>query len=92
MAWQNLSGMTLDAGTNYLIRVQVFGIGETTIRSKIWVDGAVEPAEWQMSTTDTTPGLQGAGHMGIETYVGGGFDPLPISVYIDDFVATEVNP
>ena len=92
MAWQNLPGMTLEPGVEYRIRLQVFGVGETTVRSKIWAEGTAEPAEWQLSTTDSTPELQAAGHMGIATYAGGGFDPLPCSVFIDDFVATEVNP
>ncbi|MDN5687845.1 MAG: PKD domain-containing protein, partial [Brachybacterium sp.] len=92
MEWENLQGLTIQSNTTYHVRLQVFGVGETTVRSKIWEDGSAEPTDWQLTTTDSTPELQEAGHMGIATYASGGFSPLPCSVYVDDFAAMEVTP
>ncbi|APX34934.1 hypothetical protein BH708_14745 [Brachybacterium sp. P6-10-X1] len=92
MDWENIQGLTVQPNTTYHVRLQVFGVEETTVRSKIWEDGSAEPTDWQLTTTDSTPELQGAGHMGIATYAGGGFSPLPCSIFVDDFAATEVTP
>ena len=90
--WQTLPGFVLSPGTTYNVRLQVFGTGTTTLRSKIWVAGAAEPANWQLSGTDTTATLQAAGHIGVSTYTSSGFAPLPYSVFFDDFRAQTVVP
>ena len=89
---QDLNGVTLAAGTKYNIRLQVFGTGTTTIRSKIWADGAQEPANWQLSTTDSTAGLQVAGYTGMTTYAGSGLTGLPFNVLFDNYRAVGVTP
>lgn len=93
MVWQNLpAANNITAGTKYNIRLQVSGTGTTTIRSKIWAQGAAEPTGWQLTTTDTTAALQAAGYTGMTTYSGTGFTPLPYNVYFDDFRAAGVTP
>ena len=89
---QNLAGFTFAAGTIYNVRVQAFGTGTTTLRSKIWAAGTTEPAAWQLSTTDSTAALQTAGHIGISTYAGSGFTSVPYTVTFDDFRARGVTP
>ncbi|WP_449281014.1 PKD domain-containing protein, partial [Leucobacter sp.] len=90
--WRDLPAFTLAPSTTYNVRLQVFGTAPTTLRSKIWVAGTTEPADWQLSGTDSTAALQTAGHVGISTYTGGGFTPLPYSVLFDDFRAQTVVP
>ena len=89
---QDMAGFTITPGTTYRVRVQAFGTGTTTIRSKIWADGATEPANWQLSTTDSTAGLQAAGYTGISTYAGSGFTGLPFNIFFDDYEARGVTP
>ncbi|MEU1971942.1 PKD domain-containing protein [Microbacterium sp. NPDC019599] len=93
MVWQDLpAANNVTANTKYNVRLQVFGTGTTTIRSKIWANGTTEPAAWQLTTTDTTAALQVAGYTGITTYAGGGFSSLPYNVYFDDYRAAGVTP
>ena len=89
---QNMAGFTFAAGTVYNVRVQAFGTGTTTLRSKLWAAGTTEPAAWQLSTTDSTAALQTAGHVGISTYAGSGFTSVPYTLTFDDFRARGVTP
>ncbi|MFT4258387.1 PKD domain-containing protein [Microbacterium sp.] len=89
---QNLTGFTIVPGTAYNVRVQVYGTGTTTLRSKIWAAGTTEPTAWQISTTDSTAALQTAGYTGILTYAGSGFSSLPYSIAFDDYRAIAVTP
>ena len=52
---------TWAAGDVFRLSVKVSGASPTTIQVKTWKDGTAEPADWQLSTTDTTAGLQGSG-------------------------------
>lgn len=54
-------GLGWTAGDELQLRVQVTGSSPTTIQAKLWRAGTAEPTGWQLSTTDATPGLQGAG-------------------------------
>lgn len=89
---QNMAGFTFAAGTAYNVRVQAFGTGTTTLRSKIWAAGTTEPTAWQLTTTDSTAALQTAGYVGISTYAGSGFTSVPYTLTFDDFRARGVTP
>lgn len=52
---------TWAAGDVFRLSVQVSGSSPTTIQVKTWKDGTVEPSAWQLTTTDSTADLQGAG-------------------------------
>lgn len=54
-------GVTWSAGDEFQLRVQVTGSSPTTIQAKLWRAGSAEPTAWQLTTTDSTPGLQGTG-------------------------------
>ncbi|WP_405218087.1 PKD domain-containing protein [Agrococcus sp. Ld7] len=54
-------GLNWTAGQELQLRVQVTGASPTTIQAKAWPAASAEPAAWQLSTTDATAGLQGAG-------------------------------
>ena len=49
------------AGDVFQLAVQVTGASPTTIQMKTWKDGTTEPADWQLTATDSTAGLQGSG-------------------------------
>lgn len=64
-----LSGLTLTAGQQLRVRVQVQGTSPTVVRVKAWAAGSTEPAAWQYTTTDSTVGLQSAGAVRLQTYL-----------------------
>lgn len=46
------------------VRFQVTGEGTTTLSAKAWLSSNGEPGTWQVTATDATPELQGAGAVG----------------------------
>jgi hypothetical protein len=54
---------TFAADTWFHFMTEVFGASPTTIRAKVWQDGTDEPGAWDISTTDSSVGLQVAGEM-----------------------------
>ncbi|WP_346731370.1 PKD domain-containing protein [Aeromicrobium duanguangcaii] len=52
-------------GTKLNVKVSVRGTSPTTLGAKAWFEGSAEPANWQLSATDTTAGLQAAGTVGV---------------------------
>lgn len=92
IGWRDLSGIEVEPGKEYQVRFQVDGVGESSLRSKVWAVGSEEPESWQLSASDSTPALQQAGYVGISTYAGGGISPTPYRVFIDDVTTSEVSP
>ncbi|SEI02395.1 MULTISPECIES: PKD domain-containing protein [unclassified Leifsonia] len=84
----NISGLTYAPGTQYQVRVQVFGTSPTTIRARVWKVGATEPATWQASVTDSTAALQAAGAVGLRAYLSGTATDVPLTTKFDNFVVT----
>lgn len=62
LAAVQLSGLTWNAGDVFDLTSRVTGTNPTTISAKVWKDGGVEPSDWQVTTTDSTAGLQKAGY------------------------------
>jgi PKD repeat protein len=67
-----VSGVTFASASDTLnLRVQVLNTTPTTttIRARVWKTGTTEPTTWQRNITDTTSGLQGAGSVGVNSFV-----------------------
>ncbi|HET9893018.1 MAG TPA: hypothetical protein VFQ42_21245, partial [Mycobacterium sp.] len=65
----NLVGDTVStvAGTTpptMWVRVEAIGSSPTQLQARVWADGTPEPSSWLVSTTDSTPGIQGPGFFG----------------------------
>jgi CSLREA domain-containing protein len=81
----------LQAGGWYVLRLETSGDGtSTTVRGRLWADGATEPTAWQVSATDTTAPLQAAAGTGVRLSTGSGTTPNP-SVDVDDLTVTGIN-
>ena len=65
------------------VRLEVTGTSPTTVRWKVWRAGAAEPAAWTVTATDTTAGLQQAGHVGVRSYLSGSATTLPRVTTVD---------
>src|SRR5205085_2029563 len=63
------TGLTPIAGSFVRMRALVSGANPTTIQLKAWADGTAEPAGWQFTGTNSNPALQGAGAVGVRSYV-----------------------
>ncbi len=86
-----VTGLTAAPGTFVWLRTQVVGRSPTTIRMRAWADGAPEPSTWQVVTSDSAPGLQVAGGVGLRAYTSGTVSNGPITVSFDDLRVTAVN-
>ena len=84
------TGITYTAGSTLNVRLQVTGTSPTTLRMKIWPASGSEPANWQVTGTDSTASLQAAGAPGVRSYQGGSPTNLPIVMQVDNFVARPV--
>ncbi|MFD3444891.1 PKD domain-containing protein [Microbacteriaceae bacterium 4G12] len=78
-----VSGLTVNAGEQLRLRLEVTGSSPTTIRAKVWKVGTAEPSTW-VSTTDSTAGLQTAGSIGLYSYLSASGTPSPVTVSFDD--------
>ena len=83
-------GLTWTPGTTLATRVQVSGLGTTTIAGSVWVAGQAEPAAPQMTRTDTTAALQRAGGVGLGAYRPGA-STAATAVRFDDLSVTAVG-
>ncbi|WP_374311546.1 PKD domain-containing protein [Microbacterium sp.] len=82
---RTLSGYTHTAGAKLQLRIQAVTSGGTTaLKGKVWADGTVEPTDWFVSTTDAQAELQGAGQVGILTYLSGSATNVPVTVSVDN--------
>lgn len=72
----------------YWLRLEAKGDGiTTTLRARVWPDGAPEPSGWNVTTSDTTASLQGQGGVGVRFHSGGSTAPTG-NVEVDDFTAS----
>ena len=69
------------------IRLQTSGTGTTNLATKVWRQGAAEPAAWLLTRTDTTAALQAPGAVGLVVYLSGSSTNAPMTATVDDFVA-----
>lgn len=83
--------LTYTPGQQVRIRLQVTGTSPTTVRLKVWADGASEPASWQLSATSSTSALQAAGSIGLSQYLSTTSTSTPLVLSVDDLTARPVG-
>jgi hypothetical protein len=69
------------------VKLQVTGTSPTTLNSRVWLQGAAEPTTWQVSTTDSTAGLQLAGAVALLVYLSGSSTSVPETASFTAFTA-----
>lgn len=84
----NLPGGAYPPGQLLHLRFLVAGTGSATLSGKAWIDGATEPASWQVQAIDTTAALQRPGGVGVQAYVASSITNAPVTVTTDSFRAT----
>ena len=78
---------TFAPGAQLNVRMQVTGTSPTTIRSKVWLSGASEPANWTVSATDSYAALQAPGGIGVMSYLSGTSTNAPVTVSVQQLSA-----
>jgi hypothetical protein len=78
-------GITLAAGQQLQLRVEVTGASPTTLRAKTWRTGTAEPAAFSVTATDSTAGLQGGGSVGLLSYLSSAATNAPVVARFDNF-------
>ena len=81
-----LPGVVYSASARLAVRMQVTGTSPTTIRAKVWPQGATEPSTWTRSTTDVTTGLQAPGSVGVATSLPATATNGPVTASLDDLI------
>ena len=83
-----ISGVTMTANQAYDVACSATPSGTgTLLRAKFWRDRTSEPSSWQVSATDSTAGLQGAGGIGISSYLSSSATTA-VTLSVDDLVVT----
>jgi PKD repeat protein len=80
-------GLTVGANEMVNVRFQATGTSPTTLRLKVWKVGTPEPAGWQLTSTDSTAGLQSGGGIGLVTYLSGSATNAPVLGLFDEIWA-----
>ncbi len=80
---QSIPGLTVAPNEVLRMRLQVTGSGTSTLTGKVWKPGATEPA-WQVNATDSEASLQGAGAVGVKTYLSGTSTNAAVTASLDN--------
>ena len=82
--------LTWAAGDSYTLKAQVTGTSTSTIQAKLWKTGTTEPANWQLTSVQSTGALEGAGAIGISANRAGSATTTGAYLF-DGFRASVVN-
>lgn len=92
IASKSVSGLTYSPGDLLRIRFQVTGTAPTTLRLKVWREGATEPSDWFLSGSDSTAALQASGYVGLEPVLSGSATNAPVTASVDGLRVMVVSP
>ncbi|MHA7264296.1 PKD domain-containing protein [Arthrobacter sp. TMN-37] len=80
--------VTVTGGETFNVRTQATGTSPTTLRAKVWKAGEDEPSEWQIETSDSAPGLQITGSVGLTSSLSARAANAPITVRVDEITGS----
>ena len=84
-----VSGLTYSAGDVLKASFTTNGSGTTTLSGSVWKSTGTQPANAQITSTDTTASLQSAGGVGLRGYLSGSSTTVPVTLSFDNFLATK---
>ncbi|WP_204912659.1 PKD domain-containing protein [Microlunatus spumicola] len=85
-----LTRVTATAGSKVRVRLRAAGTNPTVLRARAWRAGVGEPSTWQVVADDATSALQGAGSVGVRSYLSGSATATPVVTDVDDLRATVI--
>ncbi|HEY3834026.1 MAG TPA: PKD domain-containing protein [Acidimicrobiia bacterium] len=84
-----VAGLTDAASAAFRLRFDVTGTNPTTLKAKVWTTRATEPANWQLTATDSQAALQTAGNPGLRAFLGASATNQPAWLF-DNFTVTQL--
>ena len=87
LASRTVTGLVVGAADTLRIRLSVVGSGPSTLSARVWKVGSGEPTTWQVSATDSASPLQGAGSVGVASYLSGSATNAPVTAMFDNVLA-----
>ncbi|MCV2395823.1 PKD domain-containing protein [Actinotalea sp. M2MS4P-6] len=91
VAGGTVPGLTLAAGDQVRVRVEVSGTNPTTVQARAWKVGTDEPTTWFATATDTTAALQVPGGVGLIGYLTSSATNGPLVLAYDDLEVLDLN-
>ncbi len=88
-AGYTVPGLTVVPGMTYTAMFEVTGSGPTALNAKVWKAAGAEPGAWQITRTDSTAVLQGAGGIGVSSFVPTSANAYPVRVSFSDISAID---
>ncbi|MEW1957297.1 PKD domain-containing protein [Kineococcus sp. NPDC059986] len=85
------TGTTVTPGSRLQVATRVTGSGTTTLQAKVWPAGGLEPADWQLSLTDTSSALQAPGAVALTPSLAATATTSPVTVSYDDLVVVRAQ-
>ena len=85
-----VAGLSAVAGHTYALRARIAGASPTTLQLRVWDAATTDPAAWQMSVTDSSATLQGAGLVGFRMWLSATITS-PITVHLDNYSVTSAQ-
>jgi PKD repeat protein len=83
-----IPGGTYTPGLVVHLRLMVTGTGTTALSGKAWFGAAAEPADWQVTASDSTASLQRPGGVGVHAYVSSSATNTPTTLSVDNLRTT----
>ena len=84
------SAFNYTVGSTLQIKLEVTGTSPTTLRAKVWKTSQAEPSAWQLTTTDSTAGLQTSGGVALVSYLTSTVTNLPVTFRYDDLQVVSI--
>ncbi|WP_131106019.1 PKD domain-containing protein [Ornithinimicrobium sufpigmenti] len=76
--------LTYSPGDVFRLRLVVEGTNPTVLSGKVWRVGDPEPANWQVTATNSAAALQGPGGIGLRSYLTGSSTNAPVVSSFDN--------
>lgn len=86
-----VDGLTVTRGIKVRVRLQATGTNPTVLRARAWRVGVAEPSRWRVISSDSTSSLQGAGSVGVRSYLSASATSAPVVTDVDDVRITDIT-
>ncbi len=80
----SVPGLVYAPGDVWRLELDAVGSGTTTLTAKVWNVAGAEPAQPQLTSTDSTAELQAAGGVGVSNYLSGTTTNAPVTAIYDN--------
>ncbi|CAN5247103.1 PKD domain-containing protein [soil metagenome] len=85
-----LPALKYEAGDTFSLRLKVVGSSPATLSGKLWKVGTSEPSDFQVTVTDSSSELAGAGSLVVQAFVSSAVTNAPVQARFDDLLVKDV--